>query len=567
MAVKYTSIKHKITLSILGISVLRSVLGFAVIAMVLLPNIWQLEEQAIKTALLRTRNALEQEIESLGHYVDDWANWDDTYHYLAGGVPNFEQSNLNDETLRVAKLGFMNLTTLDGEIVWGRHFKPDNETTGYSGAPTSNNKWPELFIAELKKHPMGMSGYFSSYLGEFFFIARPVLTSYRKGPPHGWIIVGRWLNKAFTTQFNRLVQQPVVFQSPQLEKLEKYNQQLNENISFYIKRLSFTEISSKALINDYKNAPAFTVTINEERSIFIELWKTTLVAILGLFLAGGFCTWLVYRRIQKVVMDPLSDLANTIERTDRQNIPLALSKFDNGDEISLLYQKYREVTGRLLKAQQALEERSITLEVEALTDPLTKLHNRRYLDRLMSKVSENVLADPSQKKLLLLIDIDHFKKLNDSYGHAAGDMVLIQLANLLKSIVRDKDHVVRMGGEEFLLIADCQGIYDSQELAERVKRCVENSNFTTDLNESLTVTVSMGFAWFPLCKPSISGENWQTALKLADYGLYQVKTSGRNGWCGYYTESSFTDIQLAMIPEEVEQLVESKILRQLVSRK
>ena len=96
-------------------------------------------------------------------------------------------------------------------------------------------------------------------------------------------------------------------------------------------------------------------------------------------------------------MVPLSDLANTIEHTSRKNMPLLLPKFDNGDEISLLYQKSGDVTGRLFKAQQALETRAITLEVEALTDPLTKLHNRRYLDRLMSMVSENVLVAPSQK--------------------------------------------------------------------------------------------------------------------------------------------------------------------------
>ena len=170
MVARQTSIKHRITLSFLGIAVLRSVLGFVVIVMVVLPNIWKLEEQAIKTALLRTTNALDQKIESLGNYTDDWAYWDDTYRYLIGDAPNYKKSNLNDETLRIAKLGFMNLATLDGEIVWGRHFKPDNETTGCSGAPTSNNKWPERFITELQKHPMGMSGYFSSYLGEFFFI-------------------------------------------------------------------------------------------------------------------------------------------------------------------------------------------------------------------------------------------------------------------------------------------------------------------------------------------------------------------------------------------------------------
>ena len=72
--------------------------------------------------------------------------------------------------------------------------------------------------------------------------------------------------------------------------------------------------------------------------------------------------------------------------------------------------------GRLIKTQKAQKVRSEGLEKEALTDPLTKLHNRRYLERLMARISDNVLHDPSQRKLLLVIDVDHFKKLNDNYG-------------------------------------------------------------------------------------------------------------------------------------------------------
>lgn len=567
MLAKKTSIKFRINLSLLSIAALRTVLGFIVIGIVIIPNIWQLEERVIKTALLRTTKALEQKIESLSNYADDWAYWDDTHRYLIGNEPLYEQSNLNDETLRVAKLGFMSLLTLDGDIVWGRYFKPNNDTTGYSGAPTSNNKWSKEFIAALQKKPMGMSGYFSSNLGVLYFVARPVLTSYKKGPSHGWIIVGRLLDDVFTTQFNTLMQQPIIFNSVQLDNIKTFEQQLNENINFHIKRLSITEISSMALINDYKNSPAFTVTINKERSLFIELWKIILIAIFCFIFIGIFSTSLIFHRIQKIIIDPLSDLANIIEHLGRDNIRLSQPKFTNGDEISLIYHRFRDVSGRLLKVQGALEKRTVSLEMEALTDPLTKLHNRRYLDRLMSKVSDNVFLDPSQKKLLFLIDIDHFKRLNDCYGHATGDIVLIQLAKILKSIVRDKDHVVRIGGEEFLIITDHLSIHDSKVLVERIKLCIENTNFISVLNEPLAVTASIGFSRFPLCNPAISGEDWRTALKLADYSLYQVKNSGRNGWCGYYTESLFTDIHLAMIPEYVEQLVESKILQPLTSRK
>lgn len=565
MIAAHTSIKKKVALSFLSVAALLAALIFAVIATVIFPKIWQLELHNIKTNLFRTLNTIEQEVTNLGHHADDWAYWDDTYQYMAGAAPVYEQANLDDETLRDAKFGFINLISLDGDIVWGKHFKPGGVDEIYSGAPTANKIWPKQFIEKLQKQPKGMSGYFSTQLGILCFAAKPVLTTKQEGPSRGWFIVGRWLDKTYTSRINRQMKQSVIIYPAHEEKDEPYVQHLEEHIKFYIKKLNLTEIRARAIISDYKNDSAFTVTLDEKRTIFIESSKTMLIALIGLILSGTFCTWFSYRRVEKVILEPLSKLAESMEYIGNNKQDL-LTTFDNNDEISLVYKKYCEATNKLLKTQEALEERSNFLEIETLTDPLTKLHNRRYLERLMPTINNKVQHHSDEQKLLLVIDIDYFKTLNDNFGHTCGDLILIQLAKLLKSIFREQDHIIRMGGEEFLVIASCRGKQNNQELAERVRYCVEKFNFVSSQNESVTVTVSIGYSWFPLRNSALSGESWQTALKLADYALYQAKSSGRNGWCGYYTKPSITDSQLAMIPDQMEQLVESEVLRKLASR-
>ncbi|MGF1760440.1 diguanylate cyclase [Photobacterium sagamiensis] len=564
MVKQHSSIKHKIAFSFFGVSALLTAMIFFVIGIVFLPSIWKVEEETIESDLHQAINMLDREFIRLGNYANDWAYWDDTYRYLADEAPNYEQSNLSDDTLRIANFSFINITTLDGEIVWGRYFKPDSVDTGYSGSPTIDGVWSERFKRELSQSPEGLDGYLSTHLGTIFIAARPVLTSHKQGPSRGWVIVGFWLNGQFTQEFSNQMRKSILFAPADLDEVEAFRKQLTTSTNFYIKRLSLTEIRAKALIRDYKGDADFTLTIDKQRIGFIESLKAMISAFLGLTIAGIFCSWFAYRRVKKVVLDPLSELAKSMEQLGNQNTPLPLPTINNGDEITLLYRKYRQMAKRLIKTQQALKEHSACLEEEALTDPLTKLHNRRYLDRLMARVSGNVLHDPSQKKLLLVIDVDHFKKLNDNYGHATGDMVLIQLANILNSIFRENDHVVRMGGEEFLVVSACQGEDYSQKLAERVRSRIEAFRFGSELNKSLPVTVSIGFAWFPLCESPMLGENWQTALELADYGLYKAKVAGRNSWCGYYADLSITETQLAMIPDKVDTLVESKVLRQVV---
>jgi diguanylate cyclase (GGDEF)-like protein len=134
--------------------------------------------------------------------------------------------------------------------------------------------------------------------------------------------------------------------------------------------------------------------------------------------------------------------------------------------------------------------------------------------------------------VFLLLDMDHFKSVNDSYGHAAGDTVLVQTAALLRSVFRASDHVVRWGGEEFLIVARFVDREKAHELAEEVRAAVEAHDFRLDDGTLLKRTCSIGFAAYPFSTRQPRARGWQEIVEIADLGLYAAKHNGRNGWVG-----------------------------------
>ena len=181
------------------------------------------------------------------------------------------------------------------------------------------------------------------------------------------------------------------------------------------------------------------------------------------------------------------------------------------------------------------------LQDMAVTDPLTGLRNRRHF---MAQVDSHVAAadrshggrgPPAAEPvdlLFYLIDLDHFKQVNDSFGHPAGDAVLKQAAERLKGVVRGEDELIRWGGEEFLLMTRGTPRRHASQLAERLRKAVDVSPVELPDGQSLKVSCSIGFAPYPLVPDTQQGSSWERSLELADQALYEAKARGRNGWFG-----------------------------------
>ncbi|WP_075187141.1 sensor domain-containing diguanylate cyclase [Teredinibacter haidensis] len=158
------------------------------------------------------------------------------------------------------------------------------------------------------------------------------------------------------------------------------------------------------------------------------------------------------------------------------------------------------------------------IERLADTDPLTKLMNRRAMTRIVQSMIE-FSRRYRQPIGFLLMDIDHFKRVNDTYGHAVGDKVLTEIAGVVSKTVRVSDQTSRHGGEEFLIALPNADINESEQLAERVRMAVQKHKLTQD---DLHLTISIG------CAELHESEEYSDVLKRADDALYQAKNSGRN---------------------------------------
>ncbi len=203
-----------------------------------------------------------------------------------------------------------------------------------------------------------------------------------------------------------------------------------------------------------------------------------------------------------------------------------------------LEQRVEERTRELSEANHALEEQS-------LTDPLTGLRNRRYLleqvptdvalvDRHYRecKHSPNKMETDNADLLFLMIDIDHFKQINDIHGHAAGDRVLRQVSGILLKIIRQSDTAVRWGGEEFLLVARFTDSEFAPTLAERIRQGIADHRFDLGNGRSVNLTCSIGYAQYPVFPDNTRKVHWEEVINLADHCLYAAKHTWRNAWIG-----------------------------------
>lgn len=200
-----------------------------------------------------------------------------------------------------------------------------------------------------------------------------------------------------------------------------------------------------------------------------------------------------------------------LRRWAQQQVKLELMVADRTHELA-------EVNQQLAMANEQLRKSSVT-------DALTGLHNRHYLDQII----EHVLASATrhqQPLQCILIDVDNFKKINDLLGHLVGDQILIKLAQVLQEHVRDSDHLIRWGGEEFLVIQE--NTASAADFASRLCDAIANTSWPAQEQLPFPVSISIGIVDHPIYTDR--QWPWGASLTLADKALYIVKSHGKAGW-------------------------------------
>jgi diguanylate cyclase (GGDEF)-like protein len=194
-------------------------------------------------------------------------------------------------------------------------------------------------------------------------------------------------------------------------------------------------------------------------------------------------------------------------------------------ENTMIYSRLEE---KIRQRTKDLEVSKEELKLLASIDPLTKLYNRRYFSEIsedifnMSKRTNNDIS-------LIMLDIDDFKSVNDTYGHHIGDKVIIGVANILLEHTRKSDIVCRFGGEEYIVLLPNTDLQSIMKIAQNIRELAEKMVIIYDRDKQLQVTVSIGISMVDL----VADNDIEVAINKADNALYEAKRSGKNKVIAY----------------------------------
>jgi len=220
--------------------------------------------------------------------------------------------------------------------------------------------------------------------------------------------------------------------------------------------------------------------------------------------------------LQTIISESIASVSDAMENFAKKQEAL---KLKNKNEIRSLSGELREAQSQIKKVQTKLE----SAEEDGLVDELSKLGNRKGYSREIEK-SHNLWAAQRQNLSVIVLDIDKFKNINDTYGHAIGDQVIKKLGTIIKENTRSTDFSARYGGEEFVIICNNTCAENAAKLAEKIRRAIASRCFKMrDSEDRLKVTSSFGVAEFTPQRRDVVA-----VFKAADKALYKAKESGRN---------------------------------------
>ena len=206
----------------------------------------------------------------------------------------------------------------------------------------------------------------------------------------------------------------------------------------------------------------------------------------------------------------------------------------NSDDITEMKKHTASIKHYLEAAKPVIESQILMekLKDTSLRDGMTGLYNRRFLEEVIDKIMHQATRSKDTYSVMML-DVDFFKMVNDTYGHDVGDKVIVEIGKVLRDNIRESDLAIRYGGEEFVVMLHNATEEGTAEVAKKIHSAFANLIFDVGAGETLQKTMSIGIAKFPT-----DGNTIWKCIKFADTALYVAKTTGRNKIVNYEKEMS-----------------------------
>jgi diguanylate cyclase (GGDEF)-like protein len=530
----------------------------------LLGSFEDIEDRRTVLNVERVVSALEGEIANLHSFNLDWASWDDSYSFVIDRNDDYIKSTLNDETLAKQRLNLIVFLNSSASIVFSKtldHYTmkelPFPEGLRSSIAPAG--------LLPVKEPETGKSGIISLDNRFMIISARPITTSEGKGPVRGTLIMGRYLDGSEIRQLSDKTHVPV--------NLTKYDRPFFERLAAEAKRplaggdtiltlpTSGDLIEGYAVVKDLYGSPSLLLRVEFPRDIYKQGKKTLSYFMIYLFAAALISTAAMLVFLKRNILSRVSLLSRAASEIGRTGNLAGRVREGGRDEISVLS---REIN-RMLSSLEELEteRRNAEQEIHAAKDELEKRVRERTTEllekniELNEEIAERKRVEEAMKEMVyhdyltglpnrmlftdrlnqviagrrasrdtiaavMFMDMDRFKVVNDSLGHAAGDELIKKIANMALGALREGDTVARIGGDEFMiLLRDVAKFEDIPAVVERIFKLFRKP--IALMGNDIFMTVSVGIAVYPY-----DGTDSTSLMMNADIAMYHAKNKGGN---------------------------------------
>ncbi|WP_421164368.1 sensor domain-containing diguanylate cyclase [Aeromonas dhakensis] len=531
MAQPSRSIDHLLAYSMFPVWAGAILMLLIVIALAQVPAAQRVEERRMEEHLQRVIRAVQNDIGAMNAFTRDWGIWDQSYHFLAHPNQAYINSNLLVDTpMRDFELNVLSYMDLQGSEVWTRTLLPDAPDTDTTLLPSFLDDLKLQLLSESRQAGISsLSGVRRSQWGPLIFSLQPVTDTLGSVKPNGYLLATRWLDKRYLQDLGERTALTLTIAQPRTREHLGSFKPLGPHMSYRLVDLGLQQVRGEGLLLDNDGEPVLTLIVDEERDVLLGAMEGAIWTFIGMLLISFACILMALARLRAIVLGPIGELVGALHQFTEKQDASVLPIIDSSQEMALLSRKFREMAARISLHHSALQAHSSRMEVAAYTDPLTHAFNRRYLDEwLLNR------QDPAAGWVLVILDLDHFKRVNDRFGHDIGDLLLCQLAELLRGALDEEEPLIRLGGEEFMLLLAREEPGQVAGRIERLRRKIADCRFGRE-ELPLRMTVSLGFCDYPL-HAELEDSFWSLSFKLADMALYRAKQEGRDRWRGYSGE-------------------------------
>jgi diguanylate cyclase (GGDEF)-like protein len=514
------TLHRKAVLVMLAATVTVAVASIMVSKFVLMPSLLAYEQHAMQERIETVNATMEHAIQDLNDTAADYAIWDLTYDYMLHGGRKYEQAAFNETSFQNYDIQLVMLISTDGRVVLEKQFMPlDRIPLDAEDVPAIRETVHQMQtrISE----GAAVRGLIATGSAPFYVVMRPILPSRASGPSAGMMVMVRRIDSNEIDDMEQIAHVTLAtcpYQSTMklLSSSRMPLLALRRGAQAWMGR-SESQISGYLLVRDVQGKPATFLRLTSDRTVYDRtrrlIWLATALVSGVAILLGLAQLWFLHSLVLSR-LDKASKMVRLITNQVDFSFRIPITK---DDELGVLARAMNTMLDELERSRNKLLELHAASEFDALHDALTGLKNRRAIRMVMELEMGRALRENTTLGVLLA-DVDHFKCINDTYGHGVGDTVLCSVAEALDSGLRPYDAAGRYGGEEFLILVPGVNHVRAMAIADRLRKMVEQSVKV----EGKAVTVSIGVA------VTMGNDTPEAVIEAADTSLYSAKAAGRN---------------------------------------